>query len=150
NVLNSQMTSGFRRIQHFGGTLQNDLTAIHDINTIGKFAAEIEILLNQQYGHAGRVAQITDSAADILDDGRLYAFCRFIEHQNTRFQNHGTTDGQLLLLTTRQIAAPSRQHVFQHWKEIEYLGWKRPLRALEQRITGFEVFLHCQKREYFA
>ena len=60
------------------------------------------------------VAQIADGAADILDDRRLDAFGRLVEHQQLRPHHQRAADGQLLLLAAGQVAAAPRQHLLQH------------------------------------
>ena len=69
-----------------------------------------------------RVAQIADGIADVLDDRRLDALGRLIEDEQFGLCDQRTGDGELLLLTTRKIAAAARQHVLQHREQPQHLG----------------------------
>ena len=55
------------------------------------------------------VAQIADGAADILDDRRLDAFGRLVEHQQLRPHDQRAADGELLLLAAGEVAAAPRR-----------------------------------------
>lgn len=62
----------------------DDPAAIHDVDVVGKLAAEIEILLDEEDGDAGGIAQVADGAADILDDRGLDAFGGLVQDEELR------------------------------------------------------------------
>ncbi|QTK80690.1 hypothetical protein AT6N2_C3204 [Agrobacterium tumefaciens] len=143
------MSPRFRRIQRFGQPLMHDLAAVHDVDVVGKFAAEIQILLDQQDRHAGGIAQIFNRTADILDDRRLNALGRLVEHKDFRPRDQRPADGKLLLLTAGEIAAAARQHGLQHRKQAENIIRDEPLLARQRRITALQIFLNAQQRKDF-
>ncbi len=128
----------------------NDLAAIHDVDIVGKLAAKIEILLDEQDRHAGGIAQVADCPADILDDRRLDTLRRLVEHEDLRPRDHGATDRQLLLLPAREIAAATGQHRLQHREETEDIVWDVTVAAAKRSKAGLEIFLDCQEREDFT
>src|ERR1043166_930083 len=104
-----------RRLVHIGPAARvNDGAAVHDGKMVAEFAREVEILLDQHDRDLPQVAQISDGAADVLDDRRLDAFGRFIEQEHARPHDECASDGELLLLAAREVAAAPAQHVAEH------------------------------------
>src|SRR5215510_8183857 len=62
----------------------DDRAALHDREVVPQFPSKIEILLDQHDGHFAKPPQISDGAADILDDRRLDAFRRFVKQKKLR------------------------------------------------------------------
>src|ERR1700751_3013533 len=54
----------------------DDGAAVHDGEIVAELAREVEVLLDQHDRDLAEVAQIGDSAADVLDDRRLDALGR--------------------------------------------------------------------------
>src|SRR5262245_51376914 len=96
--------------------------AVHDGHGVRQLPAEVEILLDQEHGDAGRVPEIADRAADILDDRRLDAFGRFVQDKQLRAHDKCASDGKLLLLAAGKVSAASAEHLLQHREKLEYLG----------------------------
>ncbi len=55
--LHGQELAHFGPVEVLGRAGMDDLAALHDVHLVGELAAEIEILLDQQHGDAGLVAQ---------------------------------------------------------------------------------------------
>jgi hypothetical protein len=54
-----------------------------------------------------------------MDDVRLDAFGGLVENQERGLEHQRAPDGELLLLTAREIASATLAHALQHRKEIE-------------------------------
>ncbi len=80
---------------------------------VGEVVAEVEVLLDKDGGHVAFSFQVFDDAANLLDDVGLDALGRLIEQQDFRAHDHGTGDGELLLLAAGKIAAAARGHIFE-------------------------------------
>src|SRR5882724_11317589 len=104
------MTLDRRRLEIGGSARYDDLTPVHHMDRVGKLMSKIEILLDQENAHLAALAQITDGAADILDDGRLYPFSRLIEYDDLWPRDQGAGDRQLLLLAAGEVAAAPPEH----------------------------------------
>ena len=127
-------------------TSPRSITAIF----VGERAGEVEILLDQQDRHPPLPAQVGDGAADILDDGRLDAFGRLVEHEELRLHDEGAGDGELLLLAAGEIAAAPRQHGLEHREKLEQLLRDLALVGRQTGVAGLEVLAHRQQREDLA
>ena len=58
--------------------------AVHDGEMVAEFAGKVEILLDQHNRDLAERAQVSDGAADILDDRRLNALGWLIEQLKPR------------------------------------------------------------------
>src|SRR3712207_5723698 len=91
-----------------GGALPalHHLASLHHDEAVGEVARKIEILLHEQDGHVLAIPQERYGAPDVLDDRRLDALRRLVEHEKPRARHEGAGDGELLLLPAREIPAP--------------------------------------------
>ena len=137
-------------VEGLAGARQHDLAAVHDREIVGQLVGELEILLDQQDRHVATLAQEGDGAADVLDDGRLDAFGRLVEHQQLGSHGERAADGKLLLLAAREIAAAALEHRIEHGKELEHLVRDLLVLAADWREAGLEILLHRQQREDLA
>ena len=87
---------------------------------------------------------------NLIDNRRLNALGRFVENQQFWIGQNRTTNRQLLLLTARQDAALTSQHVFDHWKQLIHLVESIATRGPRNTHTDFEVFLNRQIRKNVA
>ena len=79
---------------------------------------KVVILFHQQDGHVATAGQLADDFADLFDDRRLDAFGGFVQDQQFGLADQGATNGQLLLLAARQVAATAVFHLGQHRKHV--------------------------------
>lgn len=63
-----EVSTCIRIVKACGFTGVNDLTTIHDCNSISKPAREIKILLNEEDRQPHRITQILDGSTDVLDN----------------------------------------------------------------------------------
>src|SRR4051794_5549333 len=110
------MATSFYCVENLRFSLEYDLSTVHDVDVVGQFTAEIEILLDEQDCHAGGIAQVADGSSDILDDGWLNPLSRLVQDQQLRLHDKSSPDRQLLLLSTGKIAAAPSKHRAQHRK----------------------------------
>ena len=94
--------------------------------------------------------QQRDNPADILDDARLDALGRFVQHQQARLHHQRPRDGELLLLAARQIAAAPAQHRLQHRKQVEDVVRHPTLAARQDGEPGLQILPHRQQRKDVA
>src|SRR5262249_50005692 len=140
-----------RRLVHrLTGAGIDDRAAIHHREMVPQLAREVEILLDQHHGDLAEIAQIGDSAADVLDDRGLNTLSRLIEQKQARPHDERPADRELLLLAAGQIAAAPPQHVVEHWKQREHVVGDRAILALERRKAGLEVLLDGEERKDFT
>ena len=81
--------------------------AVHDVKAIAKLLDEIDILLNQQDGHVFFRGEVFEHAPDFLDDVGLNALGRLVEQQQPRLADQRAADGELLLLSLKELALSS-------------------------------------------
>ena len=83
-----QVPTRLSGVERFSRSFMHDFAAIHDVDVIGKLAAEVEILLDEQDGHAGGVAQMADRC--YLEKCRDRLYPEFVAGGITRKQtDHG-------------------------------------------------------------
>ena len=82
-----------RAASHTASFLKNEELARHP-------PSEQQFLFDQHDGHVSLAIQLDDNVADFLNDIRLKPLSRLIQDQQLRLENKGTTNSQLLLLTT--------------------------------------------------
>src|SRR3954452_13003451 len=97
--------SYIRLVEFVAPSFDDDRAAIHHGDAVRQIAREVEILLDQQNGQPAALAQQANDPRDFLDDARLDALGRLVEHEQTRPHYQRACDRQLLLLSSRQIAA---------------------------------------------
>ena len=85
--------------------------------------------------------------ADLLDDVGLNPLGRFIQQQHLRPHDQRTGNRQLLLLTTRKVAAAPRRHVAQHREQVVDLGRDLVIRLGQHGKRGFQILTHRQQRK---
>ena len=96
----------------------NNGAAGHQQIAVGQLGGKVVKLLNKQDRHVASVCQGADHVADLFNDGRLYAFGRFIQDKQPRTTRQRATNRQLLLLTTREIAPATVLHLFEHREQL--------------------------------
>ena len=101
---------------------------------VAKVIGKVEILLDQHDGHFALIRQKLDHPSDLLDDIGLDALGRFVEEQKFRPRDQRPGDGQLLLLPSREVAAPAAEKVLQDGEELENLVGHAAL-AAGQAVT---------------
>src|SRR5262245_52739107 len=69
----------------------------HEVDALARRQRQRYVLLHEQDCHAVPVQDL-DDLADLRDHARHQTFGGFIEQDDLRFEHHGTTDGQHLLL----------------------------------------------------
>src|SRR4029077_15247752 len=125
---------------------RDDLAALHDEVLVGERAGEFVVLLDQEDRHLAGLGEGADRALDLLDDGRLDALGGLVEDEQLRSRGERAADRELLLLPSREVAAPPSQHLPEHREHLEDPRW-------HSRAGGpagephLEVFLDCQARE---
>src|SRR5690606_16517502 len=82
---------------------------------------ERQLLLDEQHREVRLLVELQNDVADLVHDVRLNAFGRLIQDQELRLQHQGSTDRELLLLSSGKVSAASAQHLLEHGKELEYL-----------------------------
>ena len=87
------------------GAASGDGTALENGEIIAEFAAELEVLLDQQDAHGAFGAQHADGIADLVDDIGLDALGGFVEDKQLGAGEQAAGDGELLLLATGEHAA---------------------------------------------
>src|SRR6056297_817392 len=98
--------SAYIRLHHFRArTRQYHFAPFHHGEAVGQVARKLEVLLYQDDRHFARSRKVGDDSPDVLDDGRLDALGRFVQHQQFRPHYQGACNGELLLLSSRKIAA---------------------------------------------
>src|SRR5436190_1192996 len=125
-------------------SLRDDAATIHDVKAVTDINAEIEILLDQQNANLAFLLQKPERAfnffdalsvvgfaahpvstellnrlTNLIDDVGLDAFGRFIKQQHFRIREQGTTNRQLLLLSTAENTAFALCHLLQHRKQLK-------------------------------
>jgi hypothetical protein len=92
-------------------TFGNHFTAFHHHVGIGQFFGKVVVLLAQQHGHAlalhAFIGQLSNHAANVLDDAGLNAFCGLIQNEQLGLGRQSPRNGQLLLLTAREVTTPT-------------------------------------------
>src|SRR5688572_3105830 len=89
----------------FAAAARDDLSSLHDEILVRERAREIVVLLDQEDRHLAGLRERTDRVLDVLDDRRLYAFGRLVEHEELRLHRERARDRELLLLPAREIAS---------------------------------------------
>lgn len=95
-----------------------DRSALKDGEVITELAAEIQILLDEQYRHFSLLAEHPDRIPDLVDDVWLDAFGGFIKNEELGLCEERAADGELLLL-------PAGEHASLAIQELLYDGEKR-------------------------
>ena len=129
----------------------DDLPAVHDGKTVGQVARKLEILLDQQNGHLPLLPQVDDGAADVLDDRRLDALGRLVEHQQAA--GGSPAPGR------SPVAAAGRRTDHRRagaaWSRApgnssKTSSWTPPLAPFQQRKAGLQVLLDREQRKDLA
>src|SRR5580698_10416463 len=97
---------------------RDHLAAIDDAKAPPDPAREGQLLLDQQHRDP-LVDQADDDVADLTHHVGLNALGRLVEDQQLRIERQRAAHGQLMLLPTRQIAAPALQHLLEHREQRE-------------------------------
>ena len=131
-------------------SFRDDAAAIHDVEVLAELADEIEILLDDHDRQMQLVDELVQGVADLVDDARLNPFGRLVEQEDFRSADKGPGDGQLLLLTAREVAPHAAGHPFEHGEEgIDLFGNRA--RTVGPRFQADpQVFLDGELRKDFA
>ena len=92
---------------HSGIELAGNTTALDQHNAACDVEHEFEVLFHDQHREAVLVAQGRQQRADFLDDRGLDALGRLIEQKEPWQRHQGAREGEDLLLSARQRAAPA-------------------------------------------
>src|SRR4051812_34827554 len=76
--------SYIRFVELLARAVDDDRAAVHHGDAVRQIAGEVEILLDQQNGQPAALAQQANDARDFLDDARLDALGRLVEHEQAR------------------------------------------------------------------
>src|ERR1700733_7853620 len=138
-------------LQLFDARLQlgarNDVdhpAVLDDVMAIGDGRGEAKILLDQQDREAG-VLQMSDDAADLLDDHGRQPLGRLVEQQQPRAGAQDAADRQHLLLAARQLGALAALALDQVGKQLVDLGDRHAARFDDRRQQ--QILLDRQARE---
>ena len=85
----------------------HDLAPLHDIDAIGDFEGQRQVLLGDQDCKPHLVPQPGDEVTQDPYDLRRQSFRRLVQQQQARAGHQGASDGEHLLLTAGQ-SAPGR------------------------------------------
>src|SRR3954454_16677646 len=128
--------SYIRFVEFLAPAFGDDCAAVHYGDAVRQITREVEILLDEQNGQPAALAQQANDPRDFLDDARLDALGRLVEHKQARPRDQRAGDRKLLLLSARQIAAAPPQHRPQHRKHFENLIRQPALAARQHGEPG--------------
>src|SRR6266481_1408358 len=142
---------------HFGDVVElcaietcDDAALVHHIAALRHGADHVEILLDQNDGHAGLIVELDHDARDVLDDARLNAFGRLIEQNEAGIGDQHAPDRELLLLAAGHGAGTLAPALGKDRKRLDdpppsLLGDI----ALDRGADG-DVLRHRQTRKHIA
>jgi len=80
-----------------------DAAVDHHRDRVGDVEGDAEVLLDQQHRHFAGLHQRFQHRLDLLDDDRGKSFGRLVHDQQARIEQQRPSDGEHLLLATRQL-----------------------------------------------
>jgi hypothetical protein len=122
--------------------------AFDDEGAVANLHHEADELFGNDDGELADFADFLQRAGDVLDDGRLDALGRLVEHEHLGIADQGPGDGELLLLSAGKIAALAFAHLVQNGKQRVDLV-PNTLGRREAR-AGENVFRDRQRRKDHA
>ena len=82
------------RVRQIGSAgFGDDGTALHDQHPVGESGEEVEVLFDEQDGQLLRLADVFQDGDELLDDGRLDAFCWLVEQDHDGVGDEATSEG---------------------------------------------------------
>src|SRR4030095_15329765 len=122
---------------------------LHRIDVIRQTPGKIEILLDQENGHAAFLLEALDRLLNVQNDRRLNAFSGFIEEEQRRLSHQSTSNGELLLLTTAEQSAFSGEHRLEPGEALKNLIRNRAVADATCHKSDAQVRVHREIREDF-
>src|SRR5258707_373490 len=103
-----------------------DAAAPHDVDAVGVPQSLARMLLDKQDGHAALGGRRAHRLQETVDDDRGEAERQLVGEKQPWFAGERASDGQHLLLSTREQATARAQAALELWKQREHVPGRHP------------------------
>ena len=98
----------------------------HDVDSSRDVERDGELLLDQQDGHSDLTVELENDVTNFENDIALNTYSSIDKDEQLAVEHDRPSDGQLLLLSTREVAASPFEQLLQDREQIEHLRRDRP------------------------